>query len=708
MSYEGSRVPTQHSGAVSEDEIVGALAALGEDPDAQRIAQIRGLVPRDLGAGDRTAIVREAVKRAREVFAAAQGNSGQPRARRTSPDVSNLNKGSSRSIPIGPIDDVLGNALSRIELEERGFVFTSFSQGGWGWTFSRPDYDNGLGISAGSSQRPLEFPAAADAIRGANDAWQRINSTLQAAQRERNLTEDQVVIDAFADARRALVEARESHAGSWWNASVLHKRESLIGALFRAATLGAERVDLADVLDPSQGYPAYESAEERNDNGKRNADAISSIQPLITVLADAGMSISGLFTYHVSHEDIQEVLQRHRVQQSSDASQAAHAEGILESLDHESIARVTDSALLSDDTERRQRALAEIERQLTERGVIKQPGWSPQSLARDEILSALCALGEDPSANRVDAVHALVDVSALPVSGRDDAVREAVDLARRAVAAVSQESREMHNSSPKPCELAVASRYELGQKYSGLIPEIKYLPVRAIERQEMDFRPEVMAVSDEIASNMDYSEPVEVTAFRYGKANDDTLPVVTLRDGHHRTAAAIQTGREHLPVVVRAINAKGEKLTALIAMSQAIEAALGIGKATPPEWTTADCQAAAKEGWNLFNIDESREQGEIQGDDEDARFATDEEAIEFVRRRAQAGDVVAAKALRFHEFVAPNGVEHQNQPEAPTTRGSLDRAITQAQSQLSNGRCAEMTPNEAGVDQATIEPSPSP
>lgn len=120
-------------------------------------------------------------------------------------------------------------------------------------------------------------------------------------------------------------------------------------------------------------------------------------------------------------------------------------------------------------------------------------------------------------------------------------------------------------------DIASTPVYEPGQKYNGLIPEIKYLPVTAIHRQEMDFRPEVMTVSDEVAANMDFSEPVEVTAFRYGPVNYDTLPEVTLRDGHHRTAAAIQTGRPYLPVKVMAVNAMGEKLNALIAMSQEIE-----------------------------------------------------------------------------------------------------------------------------------------
>lgn len=119
-----------------------------------------------------------------------------------------------------------------------------------------------------------------------------------------------------------------------------------------------------------------------------------------------------------------------------------------------------------------------------------------------------------------------------------------------------------------------ATSYHEGVKYHGPVPEVKFLPVGAIERQERDFRPEVMVVSDEVARNMDFSEPIDVTAFRFGKDNDDTLPVVALIDGHHRTAAAIQIGRPYLPVSLTAINAKGEKLNALIAMSQAIEARL--------------------------------------------------------------------------------------------------------------------------------------
>jgi len=74
---------------------------------------------------------------------------------------------------------------------------------------------------------------------------------------------------------------------------------------------------------------------------------------------------------------------------------------------------------------------------------------------------------------------------------------------------------------------------------------------------------------------MDYSEPVEVTIYRYaskrGYQSDDRLPEVTLIDGHHRTAAAIQTGRKYLPVEAKARNAKGSKINKLIQMSKEIE-----------------------------------------------------------------------------------------------------------------------------------------
>jgi hypothetical protein len=112
--------------------------------------------------------------------------------------------------------------------------------------------------------------------------------------------------------------------------------------------------------------------------------------------------------------------------------------------------------------------------------------------------------------------------------------------------------------------------YSAGQKYSGKIPEIKFVPVNIIDRPLAQDGREVLTVSDEVAKNMDFSEPIEVTVFRFGRDDDDTSPNVSLDDGHHRVAAAIQTGREWLPVKARARNARGEKINALIKLSDEI------------------------------------------------------------------------------------------------------------------------------------------
>lgn len=115
--------------------------------------------------------------------------------------------------------------------------------------------------------------------------------------------------------------------------------------------------------------------------------------------------------------------------------------------------------------------------------------------------------------------------------------------------------------------------YSAGQKYSGKIPEIKFVPVNIIDRPLAQDGREVLTVSDEVAKNMDFSEPIEVTVFRFGgpkHPDDDQIPNVSLDDGHHRVAAALQTGREWLPVKASAINARGEKINALIKLSDEI------------------------------------------------------------------------------------------------------------------------------------------
>ncbi|CAE6795260.1 hypothetical protein R70006_05042 [Paraburkholderia domus] len=60
---------------------------------------------------------------------------------------------------------------------------------------------------------------------------------------------------------------------------------------------------------------------------------------------------------------------------------------------------------------------------------MKQPETMTH-VTREEVLASLMSLGEDPTANRVDAMHARIDAAALSGSDRADVVRAAVDAAR--------------------------------------------------------------------------------------------------------------------------------------------------------------------------------------------------------------------------------------------------------------------------------------
>lgn len=116
---------------------------------------------------------------------------------------------------------------------------------------------------------------------------------------EAEILKNPLISQAFADARDSLAAALASHTGSWWNASVLRKSETLINALSEAVQSGTQHVDLYDALDGTGGY---DTEEERADNAERDENAISSIRPLIEVLAGAGMTISGLDKSDISRE----------------------------------------------------------------------------------------------------------------------------------------------------------------------------------------------------------------------------------------------------------------------------------------------------------------------------------------------------------------------------------------------------------------------
>jgi len=94
--------------------------------------------------------------------------------------------------------------------------------------------------------------------------------------------------------------------------------------------------------------------------------------------------------------------------------------------------------------------------------------------------------------------------------------------------------------------------FEDATKYHQKVPEIKSINVDKLKRMNSG---EVADVSDEVAANMDFSKPIQVSVF-----SDGELRIV---DGHHRVAAAKKLGIKSLPVELQSINAKGATLNKL-------------------------------------------------------------------------------------------------------------------------------------------------
>jgi len=90
-------------------------------------------------------------------------------------------------------------------------------------------------------------------------------------------------------------------------------------------------------------------------------------------------------------------------------------------------------------------------------------------------------------------------------------------------------------------------------RYHQIIPDVRMIRVRDLKPMNSY---EVRRVSSEIAHEMRFNEPVEVTVFADGE--------LRISDGHHRVAAAKQMGVEALPVILQSINAKGSTIRHLI------------------------------------------------------------------------------------------------------------------------------------------------
>lgn len=64
-------------------------------------------------------------------------------------------------------------------------------------------------------------------------------------------------------------------------------------------------------------------------------------------------------------------------------------------------------------------------------------------------------------------------------------------------------------------------------------------------------------------------------------------------------------------------------------------------------WTRRDSAHASAEGWDLFDVDGTGLL-EIERVDEHERFTWDDEAVDYVRRRAMGRRPLHRKALRIH------------------------------------------------------------
>jgi hypothetical protein len=165
----------------------------------------------------------------------------------------------------------------------------------------------------------------------------------------------------------------------------------------------------------------------------------------------------------------------------------------------------------------------------------------PQTLERasygDSLFSGAGGLG-GTTRMRPETAEALMNVSPmLPAVGR---------LASRAVRATE--------GMPVGMSIKDVGKgiFEDATKYHQKVPEIKSINVDKLKRMNSG---EVADVSDEVAANMDFSKPIQVSVF-----SDGELRIV---DGHHRVAAAKKLGIKSLPVELQAINAKGATLNKL-------------------------------------------------------------------------------------------------------------------------------------------------
>jgi hypothetical protein len=95
--------------------------------------------------------------------------------------------------------------------------------------------------------------------------------------------------------------------------------------------------------------------------------------------------------------------------------------------------------------------------------------------------------------------------------------------------------------------------YEDDVKYHGKVLEVSWINPKLIKRRDSN---EVSSVPDDVASNMDFSEPIDVSIFSDGE--------LICNNGHHRLAAAKQRNMPYIRVGLTSINARGNYINQLI------------------------------------------------------------------------------------------------------------------------------------------------
>ena len=95
--------------------------------------------------------------------------------------------------------------------------------------------------------------------------------------------------------------------------------------------------------------------------------------------------------------------------------------------------------------------------------------------------------------------------------------------------------------------------YEDDVKYHGKVIEVGWINPKLIKRRDSN---EVDSIPDEVAANMDFSEPIDVSIFSDGE--------LVCNNGHHRLAAAKQRNMPYIRVILTSINARGSYINKLI------------------------------------------------------------------------------------------------------------------------------------------------